>query len=165
LRANWTFQLAEDESRARLLSGTRKAVLSMGVAPLFLGTFAVFTWFWGWGAAAVQALFGASLAWMLMEALFSNFSKIPFTCTYQPGKLNLPLAGLLYLGAFALYAYAMASFDYWLLEHPWRMAVYLTLAAGALVAWLVCRERYLQAGLRLLFDDQPEPEVRTLGIG
>jgi hypothetical protein len=165
LRANWTFQLAEDESRALLLSGTRKAVLSMGIVPLFLATFGVFTWFWGWGAAAVQALFGASLAWMLMEALFWNFSKIPFTCTYQPGKLNLPLAGLLYLAAFAVYAYAMASFDYWLLEQSWRMAVYLALAAVALVVWFVCRERYLQAGLKLLFDDQPEPEVRTLGIG
>lgn len=165
LRANWTFQLAEDDHRARLLAGTRKAVLAMGVAPLFLGVAAVFTWLWGWGAATVQVLFGVSLSWMLMEALFWNFAKIPFTCTYQPGKINLPLAGLLYLGAFSVYAYVMASFEYWLLDQPWRMAVYLVLAVTALGAWFVCRERYLEASLNLLFDDEPEPEVRTLGIG
>jgi hypothetical protein len=165
LRANWTFQLAEDDRRTLLLAGTRKFVLTMGIAPLFLAVFGVFTLLWGWGAATVQVLYGASLSWMLMEALFWNFAKVPFTCTYQPGKLNFPVIGLLYLGAFSIYAYAMASFEYWLLEQPWRMVVYLVLAASALVAWFVCRHRYLEAGLRLLFDDQPDPEVRTLGIG
>jgi hypothetical protein len=165
LRANWTFQLAEDEHRALLLAGTRKAVLAMGVAPLFLSVAAVFTFLWGWGAATVHVLFGASLSWMLMEALFWNFAKVPFTCTYQPGKINLPVALLLYLGAFSVYAYTMASVEYWLLEEPWRMAAYLMSAATVLVGWFICRERYLVRGLRLLFEDQPDPEVRTLGIG
>jgi hypothetical protein len=165
LRANWTFQLAEDERRTLLLAGARKAVVAIAVLPLVLLVVAAYSWMWGWAAAILHALFVAALSALLLEALLWNFAKVPFTCSYHPGKVNVPTALLAYLMAFALYAYSMASLEYWLLLQPWRMAACLVIVGALLGLSVTCRQRFVEGELRLLFEDRPEPEVRTLGIG
>jgi hypothetical protein len=160
LRANWIFQLTEDDRRAALLGGVRKVVLALAIGPLFAALFPLYAYLWGWPAAALHMLYGVMLSWLLLEAMLYNFAKVPFTCSYHPGKLNLPTLGLAYFLAFLVYAYAMASFEQWLLDPPVRMMIFLILAAAALVTLHIYRA---ETG-PLLFEDEPEPEVRTLGI-
>ena len=160
LCANWIFQLAEDVRRMTLLAGVRKAVLALAIVPLFAALFPLYVYLWGWPAATIHMLYGVMLSWLLLEAMTVSFAKVPFTCSYHPGKVNLPTMGLAYLLAFSVYAYSMASFERWLLDVPVRMMIFLMLTTGALVVWNVYR---LETG-PLLFEDQPEPEVRTLGI-
>ena len=160
LRANWIFQLAEDEHRRALLAGVRKAVLALAIVPLFAALFLLYWYLWGWPGATLHMLFGAMLSWLLLEAMLYSFAKVPFTCSYHPGKVNLPTLGLAYFLAFLVYAYAIASFEQWLLQAPVRMLVFLAMASGALI---LCNVYRPDTG-PLLFEDEPEPEVRTLGI-
>ena len=56
------------------------------------------------------------LSLILVELLLLNFRKIPFTCSYQPGKANITVLGVFYWFAFTTYAYTMATFERWLLQ-------------------------------------------------
>lgn len=160
LRANWIFQITEDDRRDVLLGGVRKGVLALAIAPLFTLLFPFYVYLWGWPAAVVHMLYGATLSWLLVEAMLYHFAKVPFTCSYHAGKLNLPIAGLAYFLAFTLYAYGMSSLERWLLDVPARMMFFLTFVALALVACHLFRGD----AEPLLFDDQPDPVVRTLSI-
>ena len=94
-----------------------------------------------------------------------NFRKIPFTCSYQPGKANIAVLGVFYWLAFTTYAYTMATIERWLLQDGVRCIAFFVLAGmvlGALVLW---RKTMLVDGLRIVYEDEPDPEVQTLGLG
>ncbi len=163
--ANWIFQLAEDDQRGLLLAGARKATLWLAITPLFAMLLVVYVCLWGWFTAILYVAYCVALSWLLLEGLMWNFPKVPFTCAYQPGRINLPIAGLLCMVAFSVYAYTMASFGRWLIEEPVKMLVFYGLFGGVLAVVSSYRERQLETDWRLLFDEPQEPEVQTLAIG
>ena len=163
LKANWAFQLAEDKNRLDCCRGAKKVmvVLTMFLWLSFLPFFAIL---WGWPPAIQDVAFGLMLSLILVELLLTNFRKIPFTCSRQPGKANLTVLGVVYWIAFMLYAYGMAAMERWLLHDVtrWVTLFILTLAVfGALVLW---RKAATLEGLGIVYEDEPIPEVQTLGL-
>jgi len=119
---------------------------------------------WGWGPAFQHLVFGLLLSLILIELLLMNFRKIPFTCSYQAGKANITVLGVLYWFAFTSYAYTMATLELWLLHDDarWNGAVVLLLAVlGGLVVW---RKTMIVDGSGLVYEDAPNPDVQTLGL-
>lgn len=164
LRANWLFQITEEAGRKDCLAGIRKAMLAIGVAPLFASLFPIYGVIWGWTTALLHLVFGLTLALILIEVLLVNFEKIPFTCSYLPGKGNITAFRVLYWLAFSIYAYSMAGLEYWLLRLPILMVMFLVLVSPVL-GWLVMRrKRFLAEGFRFVFEDLPEPAVRQLNL-
>ena len=86
LRANWLFQIAPLQGGATCLSATRRALLTLSVIPVWLGTAAVLLWYWPWTAAAKHLLLSGLLGVLLAEISLIGFRKIPFSCSYLPGK-------------------------------------------------------------------------------
>ncbi len=165
LRANWAFQAAEPEESGRCRSGVRKAMLVFGVCPVLLGLLPFHVLIWGWPVAAVHLLYGALLSAMLAEALLFRFEKIPFTCSYLPGKANLKLLWPVYLMAYTTYAYTMSAVECRLLTHPGLFVIFVVVGAAVLLVLARYGKRQFGPEFRFLFDDQPEPAVRTLEIG
>lgn len=164
LRANWIFQLTEGHNRQECLAGARKAMLVWTVGPLFLALLPVYGLVWGWRTALVELAFGVILSVALVELLMLKFHKIPFTCSFLPGKANITLLGLCYWFAFTTYAYSMASLEAWMLGHPAGLALFFGLAVPALI-WLVAyRNSLLEAGVAFAYEDVPEPAVRRLNL-
>lgn len=163
LRANWVFRLAEGDER-RCLAGARKAMATLGIVPLFAAMALLFGTLWGWWPALVYLIFSLTLAWLLMEALLLNFRKIPFTCSYLPGKSNMTLRGVFYWVGFTLYAYSMARLELWLLDNPLRLAVFYAMAWAGLIALVRYRNRLLEEDSTLMYEEEPEPVVRTLNL-
>lgn len=58
----------------------------------------------------------------------------------------------------------MASLEAWILNRPLRMACFYLLGCAAVATAYFYRNRYLQEGFTLVFEDQPEPVVRTLNL-
>jgi hypothetical protein len=164
LRANWLFQAAEPSQTARCRSGVRRAMLTLAVCPVLLGLLPAHALLWGWRVAGAHLAYGLVLSVLLVELLLLNFEKIPFTCTYLPGKANVKGFWPLYLAAYWMYAHFMANIEYRLLDRPTGFALFLlTIAAAtALLRWL--RQRQLGPEFRFLFEDLPDPAVRTLDI-
>ena len=88
LQANWVFQLAEDENRLDSCSGARKVMVVLTVL-LLVSFFPVLAILWGWPIALADLALDLTLSLILVELLLINFRKIPFTCSYQPGKANI----------------------------------------------------------------------------
>lgn len=166
LRANWIFRLTEgdDRQRGQCLAGVRKAMLVYAAGPLFGALLPVYALLWGWRVALVELGFGVTLSLALVELLLLGFYKIPFTCSFLPGKANITLLGVFYGFAFSTYAYSMASLEAWMLQHPVSLIFFFALAAGGLI-WLVAyRNRLVEAGGAFLYEDLPEPAVRELNL-
>ncbi|MGD0365331.1 MAG: hypothetical protein ABSC93_30985 [Bryobacteraceae bacterium] len=163
LRANWVFQVSDRGEARRCLAGVKKGMLVMGVLPLFALLLPLHVLFWGWRTAALHMLFGAVVSWLLVEVLFVGFEKFPFTCSYLPGKANLKVSWPLYLFGFTTYVSVFLTLEYWMLQRPVRFlwlgaVIVLVEVALALYRWRVGRD------VALVFDEQPEPLVRTLNL-
>lgn len=164
LRANWVFQVSDWGGARQCLAGVKKAMIFLGVVPLFTLLLPLHVLFWGWRTAALHMLFGAVVAWLLVEALLVNFEKFPFTCSYLPGKANLKVSWPLYLFGFTTYVSGSLTLEYWMLQRPARFA-WLAAVAGLVEAALaIYRWRVVGRDVALVFDEQPEPLVRTLNL-
>jgi hypothetical protein len=164
LKANWVFQLSEADGRPECLSGVRKAMFVFGAVPLFAALAPMYVLLWGWPAAVFHTFFDIALSLLLIELLLVKFHKIPFTCSYLPGKSNITALWFVYWLGFATYAYSMASLEVWILNRPLRIAGFYLLGVTLVATAYFYRNRHLHEGFTLIFEDQPEPVVRTLNL-
>jgi len=164
LRANWVFQLAEDERWLDCCIAVRK-VMTLRVVSLLLLLFPFYAYLWGWPVAREHFIFDLMLSLILVELLLMNFRKVPFTCSYQPGKAYITLLGVFYWLAFTTYAYTMATLERWLLQDGvrWIVFTFFTLV----VLWGLSRRRKPKPAEApgLIYEDEPNPDVQTLGLG
>ncbi|MFN0106959.1 MAG: ABC transporter permease, partial [Bryobacteraceae bacterium] len=98
LRANWLFQVTEREGRAAWMRATERFVFAAGVVPLV----AIGAAFVGWEAGAWTAAAWAAVAFLVgaitFEIVFRDWRKLPFTCSYLPGKRPLLITCTMFLG-------------------------------------------------------------------
>jgi len=164
LRANWIFQLTENERRRECLAGVRKSMVVWAIVPLFALLWPVSAFLWGWRVASLELLFALTLSLILMELLLLRFFKIPFTCSYLPGKANITLTGFFYWLAFSTYAYTMASLEAWLLQHLLAWGIFYVLLLTALAGLVSHRNSVLDEGFVFAYEDNLEPAVRELNL-
>jgi len=166
LRANWVFQVCESEDSAAHLRAARKWIVTMGIVPLFaLLAPLEFLWGPGWGAALVYLTFAVLLSLLLLNLLLVWFRKIPFTCSYFPGKTSMAVMAALYLAGFTTYAWSMASLEARLMRSPVELALFYALGLLALFGLSLLEKRERGVDDSLIYEDQPEPIVRTLELG
>ena len=164
LRGNWAFQLSEGPNVGEYLTATRKWIVVCGVVPLFLLAapfeFALFPAM----TAAFHLAYGVTLSLLLTEILFFGFRKVPFTCAYFPGKVNLIGLSVIYVFGFTAYSDTMSGIASWLVRTPAAAVAFFVAAAAAL--WLLARlrERLTDRTVPLDYEDQGDPVVRSLGI-
>jgi hypothetical protein len=163
LKANWIFQMGCGDPAA-YLAGARKAALALTVVPLAALLLPVYAAAWGWRLAAVQTIFGTVLALLLVELQMMALEKLPFTCSYVPGKANLKSLWIFYVMGYLIYAAALSWLDLQILRRPWLIVFFLALAAAGAVGIGCFRRSRAADGLSLTFDERPEPAVRTLGL-
>ena len=105
------------------------------------------------------------LSLVMVETLLWRLEKLPFTCSYVPGRV--PVVALLagYWVAFMLYTHLMAYLEYEM-RHS-RLATAICLGC-LLLAWCglaAYRQRARAESAGFLFHQDPEPVVRTLNLG
>jgi hypothetical protein len=164
LRANWVFRVSDRGEAWRCLAGVKKAMMVFGVLPLFALLLPLHVILWGWRMALLHMLFGAVVSWLLVGILLAGFEKLPFTCSYLPGKANLKVSWPIYLFGFTTYLSTMVTLEYWMLQRPARfvwLAALVVVVQGALAIY---RWRVTGRDVTLVFDEQPEPLVRTLDL-
>lgn len=162
-RANWAFQIAGIEDTAGLMKGVRKAVMLFAIVPLFAALLPVHVALWGWTAGGLHIAYGATVAWLLMEAILLGMDKVPFTCSNVPGKTDLRSTWPLFAFGYLAYVSVFSWVEYRIQARPARMVWFMAFAvlAKAGVEW---RRRNQAADFALQYDERPEPAVRTLGL-
>lgn len=165
LKANWIFQVCEDPLGVRSLEAPVKVMVLLGVVPVSVLLFPVHAWLWGMGTATLHLSFATLLGLILVELLLCGFRKIPFACSFAPQGHNSMGWTMIYLIGFVVYAYTMASVEYWMLHDPvLRAAVLHVFLAGGWIAARRLRLSLLAEESRLEYDEPVEPAVRTLDL-
>jgi hypothetical protein len=164
LPANWLFRVTENQDRRRTLNGSRRTLLWFGIVPLFCVLSPFYFVLWPPGVAFAHLLFSVTISVLLAEALVLDFWKIPFTCSYPPGKANITVLWIFYWAAFTTYAYSMASLEAWMVLRPRRLVLFYLAAAVVWWGFERFRRRGDAIGFTLMFEDAPDPIVRTLGL-
>ena len=165
IRANWIFRLTEIDDRGAYLNGARTALWMLGVAPVALVTTPIYLALWGPGLAFAHTVFWVLMAGALTELLLCRFRRVPFACTYVPGKANVKLLWPLYALALTAYASWTARLELWLLGRPlWWSVACLTMLA-CLIAAIAWRQRTLAAAAsHLTYEQAVDPAVQVLGV-
>jgi len=164
LRANWVFRITSGLAGADYLAAARRSLLALSVIPLWLGSAAICFSLWPWREAAAHVaalgLFGILLADLCTYAL----RKIPFTCSYLPGKsqVHMVILGALLLLYFTLFAVRFER-DVLATSAGSAALVGILLAAAALARWRAVYEAKSDAEW-VRFEDAPPDEVLVLGL-
>lgn len=165
-RANWVFRAAGVRGGRENLAAARHALLLLAVAPVWLVEAAICFGLWpGWESAVHLAAL-ALVGLILTELCLLGFRKIPFACSYLPGRSRFHLV---FLGAIGLLLGCVkaALYERELMREDagaGGVALMLAVLAGA---WLLARWRSTalaaeQAELR--FEDEDAPAVQGLGL-
>jgi len=164
LRANWLFRLTDSFAGGAYLDATRKALLLFALAPVTAIAAPVYLALWPWPRALGHILFLAVFGLLIIELALLRFAKVPFTCSYLPGRANLKIMFGVYWGVLIIASELITDFEHRALQHP---KSYAALMAVTLTAWLIAvwRTRGARAEVPTLsFEEQPEPAVVALGL-
>lgn len=164
LPANWIFQITDGSNGRICLAGARKAVVAVAIAPVCVLMFVIYGLMWGFVASALTVLFATLLSLILMEILLYAFRKIPFACSYIPGKANLLVLGLVYWLAFTFYAYSMASLEKWMFHKPLIWVVAFGAEALILERIIALRNRFFANGFAFQYEDIPLVAIQSLHL-
>lgn len=159
LNANWLFRLIEARWTEVSRNATRKLVLAIGLVPLLLFALPVEIAAWDWPIVLEHSAVQLIAAAVLVELLFWNFDKVPFTCSYYPGTTSLAVLGVLYIYGVTGYSFNMADLES-AMERHWTVAV-LFFMASAIALTLAWRRHPVENGVRF---DGSEPVIRSLEL-
>jgi hypothetical protein len=164
LRANWIFRITSVHPTAEYLAAIRRPLFVLSVGPVWLASAVVFLWAWPWrpavGHLVVLGLWGTILAFVSLH----GFHKIPFSCSYLPGKSK---ANLMFVAAGGLLQAIGLGISYELraLRDP---ASYARLVAVLSVAAVFCWWRTVALAKAeesvVLFEEEESPAILGLGL-
>ena len=159
LASNWLFRITETGWAEISRSVTRKRVLVSGLLPVLLLLLPGEIVVWRDWRVPLHTLFQFAAGALLIELMFWTFDKVPFTCSYFPGRTNLSILFVLYLYGFINYSFHMADLEF-AIEHRALYAV-LVFTAAAVLLTISWRRRGAPSDVRF---DAGEPTIQTLDL-
>jgi hypothetical protein len=165
LKANWIFRIAPVRGGLDCLRARRRAILAAGLVPVWITSVIVLFWLWPWRAAAAHLLILGLLGAITAEICLLGFQKIPFTCSYLPGKTNIHVTFLFSTMVILQLIAFCAGWERRAIENPFA---WCALIVGLAVA--LCILRRLTAvntdadDIGIQYEDEGSPAIQTLGL-
>jgi hypothetical protein len=164
LNANWVLRVTQLNPSQQFIAGARRALLLLSAGPAWVLAALLGLGFRPWSQVAEHLLVLAVVGWILAEICLIGVSKIPFACSWLPGKTNIQYLFWGLVVGFIVVAISLANEEMRVLGHPRQFAAMVAVLTGlAFALWAVNRYRARSA---VLYYEELEPEViTTLGIG
>ena len=153
-KARWVFRAAEPADRAAAIAGARDAAMTLVILPSALFALAQGLIFWSPATAFSHAVFVFVTGRLLAEILTVRSGKLPFACTYLPGKSRIFALWPVHLLAFLIYAVVFAAIDVALSTRPSKLVLFCVAATIAAQLVVVMRNRALRALTSLRFEEE-----------
>jgi hypothetical protein len=164
VRANWLFRLTDPYASGAYLDATRKTLLLFALVPVLAIASPIYMAVWPLPRALGHTGFLAVFGLLAIELSLTGFAKVPFTCSYLPGKANLKIMFGVYWGMLIMASELVTDAEQAGLRsrtsYAWMMGI-------TLLAWLAAafRGRWARGRIAALnFEEQPEPAVLGLGL-
>jgi hypothetical protein len=161
--ASWLFRITETPpTRALGLDAVARVFVLAAVVPSVVLAALLQPYFLG-GRWFICTALAAGTNLLLVEILLRNWARIPFTCTYLPGKRVLAYNLGALLATYFVFVYMGAHLIRWIAMDPGRTIVF---GGGLTAACLALRRARLQTwGTQPLeFEDEDPLAIRTLNL-
>ena len=165
MRANWIFRTTPTPAGPDCMIARRRALYTLSVVPVCSGAAALLFSIWPWQAAAKHLVVLVLLGIVMAELCLRGTQKLPFTCSYLPGKANMNIAFQL-SGMLALpWIVKMAELERDAFDNAASYAAIVgTLAAVAIGArWSAASLAKSPEG-ELHFEEAAEPAIFALDL-
>jgi hypothetical protein len=162
LEANWIFQITERAPRRHYFAGLKKAIFFEALIPLFFLLFIFNNYLWGWKPALLHGLYGIAASVLLLEILFFRYPKVPFACTFVPGKAKVHVYWLPYVFGFVIYASFLSSLERFLFANPRYFLNYFVICGILFAASRLYQELGFYRRRPILYHEEPEPVMISL---
>lgn len=163
LKANWILRITQLRPTSQYIAATRRALLLIGVLPILLASAALSLNFRPWRAVAAHLLILVLIGSLLVEGALYKLDKVPFTCSFLPGKANVQVLfwGFGFVGFILTLISAM--YEQKALLDLWK---YLTMAGVlvALIAGAGVINRIRARSAVLYFEELPAEIITRLGL-
>ena len=163
LRANWIFRVAGVTGGPKTLAATRRSLAMLSALPIWLATAALCLRLWPWQQAAGHLALLGLLAVIFIELGVRGFDKIPFACSYLPGKSPIHLVFLGALGVLWFVTLSVKLERQMLLDVRGTVAMIAPLALVAFGVRIWSKMTAPEAG-DLRFEEEGTPAVQELGL-
>ena len=151
LAANWIFRTTPITGARHCLHARRRALLVVSVLPVWTAAAIVFLRAWPVGPALGHIAALGLLGLAFVEISLRGTQKIPFTCSYLPGKSRFHIAVYIAIALLGPLTFATAEIERGILQTSTGTALML---GGLVVVWTGLRWRTI----RQLHADRSEPE-------
>lgn len=163
LKANWMLRITQLRPTADYIAATRRSLQLFGVLPIVLVAAALALHFRPLPHAFEHVGFLAIFGCILVELSLIRFDKVPFTCSFIPGKTNVQV---IFWGAAFVFLILGLLFGAYELQSLQNLRQYLALMASCMTLasslWIFNR---IHARTATLYYEEVLPEVITrLGI-
>lgn len=165
LRANWLFHVTSALGGPERLSAVRRALLAASVFTVLAASAALLLRFWPWTTLAEHLLLLGLLGSLLADISLRSFRKIPFTCSYLPGKSKVHMVFWFGIFPVVLAIHKVAQLEERAMASPlryWAMAG--TVAAAAFAARLLANTGANRSEPETQFEESASDELITLGL-
>jgi hypothetical protein len=165
LRANWIFRVTERYSPKMYVDAARWSLLVIAALPVCAMSAALFLYIWPWRPVLAHISVLLLLSLILTDTALFSFHKLPFACSYLPGKSNIQIAfGISIMGLMAV-THIVATFERLAIEDPTRYLVMAALlGAGVVCARWRTSSRAQATESTMNFDDVPTPAICALDL-
>lgn len=157
LTANWVLRITQLRPPQRYITAVWRSLLLLAVLPAWLAALALSLPYRPFPQTAAHLAVLLALGLIFADLSLVGFYKIPFTCSYIPGKSNFQYLFWTGLGAFLLLLVFMLQIEYPALHNP-RKSAYLLMVLGA-AAVGVRIYNHVQAKSAVLYFEEPPDEV------
>jgi hypothetical protein len=165
LRANWLFRLTPPCAGTAALSAVRRAMLAVTVLPVAGVTAAILVGFWKWTALAQHLVVLVLLGSILTDLSLREFRKIPFTCSYLPGKSKVHMVFWFGIIPLVFLVHKLADIEDGLMDSALGYAAMVAvLAIGAWLARRAANHDAAENSLEVQFEETSPDELLTLGL-
>jgi len=163
LKANWLLQLTQLRPTAKYIAATRTTLFAFAVLPILIVTALLALNYRPWQHIGAHILMLALYGLLFVELALIRFDKVPFTCSWMPGKANVQV---IFWGAvfiWIIFGALAGMYEHSALDHPSQFVI----MAAVLLAFTAATALYNRARARtatLDFKDQAPELITTLGL-
>jgi len=159
-KANWVFQLTErDAIRGDQLHAAER-MLTMFAAVMPMAMTVPLQWLAAGPRAILAGAMTSIIGLLWVEALLFDWQRIPFTCSYMPGKHTVAQSSLAAVGVFVVGGTIGTGFEFLSLRAPSPAPALIVGASLYLVVAVMRRQRRARWRVTpLAFDDELPSDV------
>ena len=165
LRANWIMRVTQLRQARSYQRAVRLSWILLGVLPVWLIVAASMFALYPWRPVVEHLVMMLLLGAILIEVCLYTFPKIPFACSYLPGKANIHFVFWACFLCVIEMLYKAAKFESRVLHRQTGtlLMMFLVLAVAASVAHWITNARIGPMD-ELLFEEEYPPEIVSLKL-